>query len=728
MPTAASAPEPAPEPNGARRAPPPACSGTPGASPTAWWIALAVDTAAGVVLGLARPALLATAIDAAVRGAPGWHRAVGALAVLAAASLVAGVAGQLVEATGVVRADTWLRGTITRRMLDLGLPGQHRFPPGDLASRINVAAPQCAGFVPKLIDIAAGLAISLGAIVALALIDWRIVVVIGLATPFVVVIVRVLSREMALSTLAYQEAQGDLATRFVDALRGARTIRACDTVDQEIERIAVPLPRIEAAGRAIWRALGESAGRAGLLVPMVGLGALAAAGQSLAAGRISPGELIATTGYVPIALGVFDHMAGIGAIAVDRASAQRLAEVGALRPPPPGRLRVGSGRGRLELRDVCLARDGRTVLDHLDLDVPAGCTVAVVGRSGAGKSTIALLAGGLVRPDSGTVVLDGVPIDDLDHDDLRDVVAYAFDAPHLVGTTVGDALAYGIERPRRSDVHHALVLARAATFVERLPGGLDAPLATAPFSGGERQRLGLARALLRRPRLLILDDATSSLDTVTEAQVQAAIVDAGRDATVLLVAHRVGSAARADLVAWIDDGRVRRLAPHAEQWRDPGLSRPVRPRRAGRRAGGAVSRRRPVASPFADRAAVARLAAWSVAGALPALVSGRCVELALDRGFLAGRTLVGLAWLAPMLVAGLAGAVAARRVTPLIGACVEPFRDRLVRHVVAVQLHRATAADGRGDPARCRAWSARATGPATSPPRCSARRSHWRRR
>ncbi len=113
-----------------------------------------------------------------------------------------------------------------------------------------------------------------------------------------------------------------------------------------------------------------------------------------------------------------------------------------------------------------------------------------------------------------------------------------------------------------------------------------------------------------------------------------------------------------------------------------------------------MSRSIAVASPLADRRAVARLAAWSALGAAPALASGRCVELALDRGFLAGRTLVGLAWLLPMAIAGLLGAFASRRVTPLIGACVEPFRDRLARHVVAGELRTATApgSSGRTDP------------------------------
>ena len=199
-----------------------------------------------------------------------------------------------------------------------------------------------------MLDAAAGVLVAVAALVALARLDGWIVVVIALATPFVFVIVRVLIRETALSTVAYQEHQAEVATRFVAALHGARTIRACDTVDREIARVSEPLAALQAAGRAVWQTLGRTAGRAGLVVPLVGVGALAVAGQGVAAGRLTPGELIAAAGYVPIALGLFDHVSNLGSLAVDRACAVRVAEELACptapgRNPPP---RTGTRRAR----------------------------------------------------------------------------------------------------------------------------------------------------------------------------------------------------------------------------------------------------------------------------------------------------------------------------------------------------------------------------------------------
>lgn len=534
-----------------------------------WWAAVVITTLVGIVLGLAGPAILATAINATVQGTPDHRRAVLAVAALALAGVLTATVAELAESFGLTRTDAWLRTGIVKRIVALGPAGERRFPAGDVVSRLNVSAPEAAGLTPRVIDLLAGVLFSVGALVALARIDWWIVAVLASATPFVVVIIRVLVRETAVSTVAYQAAQGELATRFVEARRGARTIRACDTVDVEIARVNEPLPFLEDAGRSIWRAMGRSAGQSGLVVPLVGVAALAVAGIGLTAGRVSPGELIAAAAYVPAALGLFDNVAGLSAIAVDRAAAVRLAEVAAARPASPGRRRLAMGGGALALRDVTVRADGRRLLRAIDLDVPAGATLAVVGRSGAGKSTLAMVAGGLLRPDDGDVHLDGVDLVELDPSDRADAVAFAFDVPNLIGATLADAIGYGTLAPSRTELHRAVERAAATSFVERLPEGLDTPLAGAPFSGGERQRLGLARALVRHPRLLILDDATSSLDTATEAQVQASLARAGADVTTLVVAHRVATAARADLVAWMDDGTLRAVGRHRDLWRDP---------------------------------------------------------------------------------------------------------------------------------------------------------------
>jgi ATP-binding cassette subfamily B protein len=204
------------------------------------------------------------------------------------------------------------------------------------------------------------------------------------------------------------------------------------------------------------------------------------------------------------------------------------------------------------------------ILRDVDLTVPGGVAVAVVGPSGSGKSALAALAARLRDPEEGAVLLDGVGLPDITHDDLRTAVGCAFERPTLVGATVADAIGPDLPRER---VEASAEAVRADTFVRLLPAGYDTPLAEAPMSGGEAQRIGLARAW-SATRLLVLDDATSSLDTATEALISQALLGGAHGRTRLIVTHRAATAARADFVVWLDAGRVRRIGGHAHLWED----------------------------------------------------------------------------------------------------------------------------------------------------------------
>jgi ATP-binding cassette, subfamily B, bacterial len=201
-------------------------------------------------------------------------------------------------------------------------------------------------------------------------------------------------------------------------------------------------------------------------------------------------------------------------------------------------------------------------LDGVDLALPGGAAIAVIGRSGAGKSVLAALAARLRDPDDGQVLLDGIPLTELSHEALRGAVCCAFERPVLVGATVADAIGpeLGLDLVRA-----AARSTHAHEFVSRLPQGYHTPLTEAPMSGGEAQRLGLARAW-QAERLLVLDDATSSLDMVTEMQISHTLTGNHGRPTRLIVTHRVTTAARADLVVWLEGGQVRAVGPHNQLW------------------------------------------------------------------------------------------------------------------------------------------------------------------
>src|SRR6266540_804647 len=472
-----------------------------------WTAALLVATLCGAAASLLAPAVLAAAVDAAL------HRGGPATALARLAALLA------VMAAGYEASSTaWLRRRLLDRALALGVGGPRRLDPGDLLSRVGADAPATAQVLPDLL-------------------------------------------------------QAGIAGRLLEALAGIRTIRASGTAGREAGRVLAPLEELSATGRRLWQVQRRIAWGVGLLVPLEETVVLAVAGLGLAAGRLTPGDLLAAVGYTRLALGLFEQVDVLVAAARARAGAARAADAlddpaapAQARPAPP--MALPAGGGSVSLRGVAVRAGRERVLDRLDLDVPAGACVALVGRSGAGKTTLASLIGRLRDPDEGSVLLDGVPVSALDPDVLHRAVAYAFERPALLGGTVAGTIAYGRPSAPAAEVRAAARAAEADGFVRRLPDGYDTPLERAPMSGGEAQRLGLARAILQGERVLVLDDATSSLDTATEMKVSAAL--GGLRSTRLVVAHRAATAARADLVAWLDGGRVRALAPHAELWRDPG--------------------------------------------------------------------------------------------------------------------------------------------------------------
>ncbi|MEU4929883.1 ABC transporter ATP-binding protein [Streptomyces yokosukanensis] len=526
----------------------------------------AVSTAA-TAAGLLLPALLGHTLDLLLAGAPVARWVGGCAGVVLLLALLDGCASVL---GGVcdAQATAWLRGRLTGHVLALGPRAEARFGAGDLVARLIGNAAQAGTAPGALAALLAALAGPVGGVVALGLIDPWLAAVLLAGAPVLALLLRAFARDTSACVADYQRVQGRIAGALAEAVGGFRTIRAAGAEDRETARILAPLPELSRAGHRMWRVQGRAAARAVTVAPLLNLGVLAVAGLLLARHRLSVGEVLAASRYAVLATGVGVLVGQLAVLGRARAATGRLAEV--LAEPAPGHGTGGlpPGNGRLELRAVGALRGGRTVLDAVDLTVPGGTTLAVVGRSGAGKSLLAQIAGRLADPDTGEVLLDGVRLRDLAHGELRDAVAYAFERPALPGTTIEDTIAFGRTAATPDAVRAAARRAHADDFVRRLPDGYATRTADAPRSGGESQRLGLARAFAHGGRLLILDDALSSLDTVTEHRITETLLAADAGRTRLLIAHRATTAARADRVAWLDAGRVRAVGTHRELWRE----------------------------------------------------------------------------------------------------------------------------------------------------------------
>ncbi|HEV7760585.1 MAG TPA: ABC transporter ATP-binding protein, partial [Acidimicrobiales bacterium] len=560
-----------------------------------WLAPLVVLEIVGAVATLALPAVLGHALDEIVTvgagghggqggqgghvgqgGHTGWFSPGGPLLVTTGLVLfvvLADVVSHLVAGAATAESTGLLRREVVGQMLDVGPTIADSSAGGDLVARLVGNTTTAARSVVVVSGLAATVLPPVGAVVALGLIDPWLALTFAVGMVSASGAVRTYLRDSRAATAGYLEAQGAIATRLIDALAGARSIAAARTTDREVARVLTPLDDVRRYGEIVWRNLARLAFQGEPVVLLTQAAVIGVAGVGVAAGRLTPGEMLAASRYAVMAAGIGGILGELSALTRARAGADRIVELLEVPIVRYGPRSLPPGPGALELRGVVAA----PVIEGLDLVVPGGQVMALVGKSGTGKSLIAALAGRLCDPQQGEVWLDGVPLRQLDRRTLRRAVTYAFERPDLLGASIADAIGFGAERPSPRRIRQAAAAARADQFIVRLPAGYDAALAETPLSGGEIQRLGLARALAHDARLVILDDATSSLDTATEAQIAAALTAEMAGRTRLIVTHRMATAARADLVAWLDGGTVRACGPHRTLWTDPAYRAIFRP-------------------------------------------------------------------------------------------------------------------------------------------------------
>jgi ATP-binding cassette subfamily B protein len=368
-----------------------------------------------------------------------------------------------------------------------------------------------------------------------------------------------------------QSRLADVATTVEENVAGARMVKSFAAEQPQIDLLA------EQARRVRWATVRQTDVRAryGPILenlPRLGMAFVLLYGGVLAInGTIGSGDIVAFSIYVVMLQAPF-RMLGFLLLLSQRAaaSAGRIFEVFDEEPDiveRPGAVDLIDPRGEVELRDVAFRyRDGPLVLDGLNLRVPAGQTLAVVGRTGSGKSTLARLLSRFYDVEGGSVRIDGHDVRDLTLASLRAQVATVLDEPFLFSTTVRDNIAYG--RPDASDeeIHWAAEMADAGEFVRELPEGYDTEVGERGYtlSGGQRQRLAIARTLLTDPRVLVLDDATSAIDVHVEERIHAALRDLMDSRTTIVIAHRLSTIALADRVVLLQGGRFVADGTHAE--------------------------------------------------------------------------------------------------------------------------------------------------------------------
>jgi ABC-type multidrug transport system fused ATPase/permease subunit len=237
------------------------------------------------------------------------------------------------------------------------------------------------------------------------------------------------------------------------------------------------------------------------------------------------------------------------------------------------------GSGRVTLEGVGLTFEGnsRPALHDIDLEIEAGSTVALVGAMGSGKTALVSLLPRLYEASTGSVQIDGADVRDVDLVSLRRAIAIVTDDPFLFSATVHENIAYGRPDATREEVVRAAEVAQAAGFIAELPQGYETRVGERglTLSGGQRQRIAIARAVLADPRILVLDDATSSVDASTEQEIKLALRDVMADRTTIVIAHRLSTIALADEIVVLEDGQVAAQGSHDELLDESDLYREI---------------------------------------------------------------------------------------------------------------------------------------------------------
>jgi ATP-binding cassette subfamily B protein len=517
------------------------------------------------VINLLFPLLLARAVNAALTTPSSLNQPIQQLAACMLALAVLEIASALLGGYAISRYTAKLRISLVRHLLALG-PAD-RLHAGDSVARVIYAASDAAAVPAVIVSTIIEMAGSITAAVAVWTIDWRTGLTFTALLPLVLLAGRRPLTALQDQQGRYLTAQSEISTRLLSALEGCRTIRSAGTAEQEVQRILSPLGALTTAGRGLWSVQRLLVYRVRVVIALIQVATLAAAGLSLHAGLIQPGDLLALVAYAGLALAGVDQIDTVAGLAHSAASRRRLSDAFALPTAPGGTKDLSGPPVAVTFHDVSLElADGG--LHNITMHLPAEHSLAIVGASGSGKSLVAALVGGLVLPDRGAVLLNGVPVPELNPEILHRAVSYAFDTPALLGSTLAEAIAYP-HPVDQQQVRRAARLAKADGFIRRLPAGYQTAVTAAPMSGGELQRVGLARAFAADAPVLVLDDAMTGLDAVTEAEIRDVITTRLPGRTRLLVAHNAATAAGCDLVAWLEDGHLRAVGCHTDLWPDP---------------------------------------------------------------------------------------------------------------------------------------------------------------
>lgn len=468
-----------------------------------------------------------------------------------------------------------LRKKLMARLLSQDIAFHDVSRPGELLSRLAADSSTLQDAATTNISMAMRwLASVVGGMIYLAVLQWKLTLMLLLLVPACVLVAVGFGNYLRKASKAARAALGAASAVASESFAGIRTIRA---FANEPAMAALYDKRVDetlALGKKSAAAYGGFVGTVTLIMLLAFAGVLFYGGKLVLDGELTAGDL---TSFLLYAVSIGGALAGLaGLFGKMMTAAGACDRVFSLLDQEPtlaltgGRVLPAGSQCRVEFRDVGFTypsrRDDKRAVSGLTFTLEPGTRTALVGASGGGKSTVAALLQGLYHPDEGTILIDGVPLPELDASLYRRRMGVISQEPTLFNGTIRNNIAFGAPQSTLQEIEAAAEAANAKEFIERLPDTWDARIGTngVLLSGGQKQRCAIARALLVNPQLIIQDEATSALDAASEHQVQAALNALAEGRTTLTIAHRLSTVRDADQILVLRGGRIAERGTHDE--------------------------------------------------------------------------------------------------------------------------------------------------------------------
>ncbi len=471
------------------------------------------------------------------------------------------------------RVVTDLRIQVYRHIQDMSLDFFSKWRTGEVISRVtnDISVVQSA-VIASVMEIMPNLLTLIGVIGYLIYLNWRLTLITFLVIPLLSFIINRFGSEMREVSREAQKKAADVASILQETVSGARVVKSFAMEKHETKKFTEELEK--SFGLTLKQAqINVTQGPLLAFLQVLAIVAVVWYGAyEVVSGRLSPAELISF--FAGLAM-IADPVSKLGTINTTiqnaLASAERIFEVIDIQPSikeKENALELGTIKGEIEFRDVSFRydKDGKVVLKNISFSVRPGEVIALVGRSGAGKSTVVNLIPRFYDPEKGTIMIDGHDLKDLKLESLRKQMGIIPQETVLFSGTIRDNIAYSKLEASDQEVERVSQLANAHDFIMTLPDRYQTLVGErgVRVSGGERQRIAIARALLRDPRILIFDEATSSLDSESERLVQEAMQRLISGRTVFIIAHRLSTVQHADRILVIDQGEITEQGTHQE--------------------------------------------------------------------------------------------------------------------------------------------------------------------